>query len=325
MRIMILFLMAGLITACGRGDAPEANTRGAAGGPSATYARRMVFVGGGEAAPAIVVFEHSALAGPAAVERNAGIWRKLGDDWTPLLDLRWIDLPIREPWRLVPHGPFRIMVNDAGEVEAIRGRGEAGGFLLTRLGHFGEWSQDDPPLYRINHGEWSQGSDTIAGLLVDIHPGASPADAPASPALMELVLTDGAEFHFVASVPAGTPSATAGGIWLQRGERLETMEGVLAIRDTIPGELSWRIEARGGELYGELRPTGAPLALSDDGTTTLRPATNTRQALSTKASGIDGGEGSRPAESVMVRAVAGWIEVRGDRRPVFGIFRRAPM
>lgn len=290
MRTLLLFLMAGLITGCTRGDDPESNGRRAAGGPTASYARRMIFIGGAESAPTIVVFDHSVQAGAAEEERSAGLWRSAEGGWQSLLDLRWSNAPIREPWRLVPYGPFRIMVDDAGEVEALRGRGAAGDFMLARIGALGEWNRDDPILYRIDLGEWSFGPDSIAGLLVDIHPGTSPAESAAAPA--ELILTDGAEFRLVATADALTETAPPGELWLQRGGRTEILGPMTVARDTLPDSAGWRIDARDGELQGELLPQGAPLML--------------------------GGP-----ERTALLALRGWIEFRGERLEVFGIMRRA--
>jgi hypothetical protein len=309
MRTLLLLLVTGLLIGCGGGADQDPNARGAAGEPETVYARRMIFVGGDKAAPAIVVFDHSALAGAATVERSAGVWRTTTEGWQSLLDLRWSDTPIREPWRLVPHGPFRIMVDDAGEVEALRGRGVFGSFHLARVGSLGEWSRDEPALYRINLGEWLLGSDSVAGLLVDIHPGANSADSASPPAPAELILTDGANFRLVVNAAAlpELNSSGAGELWLQRAERTETMAGVSVSRDTVPNVEGWLINARGGELHGELKPLGSPLRLEGG----ARSASNGMPAPVV-------------VEVVIVQALQGWIVVRGDRREVFGIMRRAP-
>jgi hypothetical protein len=294
MRTLTVFLMAGMLAACSRGGDPAADARRAAGEPTASYARRMIFVGGTGAAPQIVVFDHLALASEAAVERSASFWRSAEEAWQPLLDLKWSDEPIREPWRLVPHGPFRIMVDDAGEVEELRGRGALESFTLARVGSLGEWNPEDPVLYRINLGEWTVGSDSVAGILVDIHPGAAPAEG--APAPTELVLTDGAEFRLVATMGTVAESNPPGELWLQRGGRTESLTPAAVVRDSVVGSDIWHVNGRGGELHGELRPL-APTLLREGGT--------------------------RLGGRTTLLALQGWVEFRGERRNVFGVMRRA--
>lgn len=279
--------MSGLVLGCTRVGDSDSDARRAAGEPTATYARRIFFVGGAEATPTIILFDHSVLAGATEEERNAGLWRATETGWQSLLDLRWSGTPIREPWRLVPHGPLRIMVDDAGEVEALQGRGLTDDFLLARVANLGEWSRDDPALYRIDLGEWRLGADSIPGLLIDVHPGTNGIDS--GQASTELVLTDGAEFRLIATMPAPTEASESGELWLQLNERQETMAGVLVGRDTLPDTETWRIYIRSGELHGEFLLLGAPLLL-------------------------DGG--------AAIQALRGWIEVRGERRAIFGAMRR---
>lgn len=330
MRIFFLFLLIGTVAACDRGAGPEADSRRAAeGAPTAAYARRMIFVGGREAAPAIVIFDHLALAGPTAVERRVGFWRTTAEGWSPLLDLKWSDEPIREPWRLVPHGAFRFLVDDAGEVEALIGRGELDPFQLMASGRIGEWSPDEPPQFRINRGAWAIGKDTIAGLLVDIQPGV--ASGEGATGLSELVLTNGAEFHLVARLPMTNP----GELWLQRGERMETMAGVelaRAAESDTSAPTVWHIGAAHGEIMGELQPAGAALELRYEPVAGGTPATTPGTPEGTRARTPNGGgaldsvalPANQPPSPANLQIVKGWIEVRGDRRQVFGIMRRAP-
>lgn len=329
MRILFLFLLIGTVAACGPEASPDADSRrGPGGAPTAAYTRRMIFVGGREAAPAIVAFDHLALAGPTAVERRVGFWHTTGEGWNQLLGVDWSDDPIREPWRLIPHGPFRFLVGDAGEVEALIGRGEAEGFQLAPVGRIGEWSPDEPPQFRIHRGEWALGKDTIGGLLVDILPGIETGGG--ATALSELVLTDGAEFYLVARLPAAHP----GELWLQRGERSETMAGVELARAAVTdstASAAWRIGASHGEIVGELQPAGALLELRYDRGAGGEPPTTGTMA-GTRAPAPSGGRatdgvsapGSSMPDPASLQKVRGWIEIRGDRRPVFGVMRRAP-
>jgi hypothetical protein len=284
----------------------------------------MIFVGGREATPAIVVFDHMVLSGPTAVERSAAFWHSGAESWQPLLDLQWTDLPIREPWRLIPHGSFRILVDDTGEVEALHGEGEQGAFYLSAVGRLGGWSPDEPPHYQLHLGEWNLAGDSVAGLLVDIQPSARAAHAAPEPVPTELFLTDGAQFHLIASLPAGAPPSAPGELWLQRGERTETMEGVLLAKDTLPDVVAWRIDARSGELQGEIQGLGAPLELGRGELPSHGAALGDNGADGSAGPEGDGGLNSRARESATLQTVRGWIQIRGERKTIFGVLRRAP-
>lgn len=326
MRIFILFLLLGVITACDRGNGPDTDSRQTAeSAPTVAYTRRMIFVGGRVADPAIVVFDHLALAGPTAVERRAGFWRATGEDWEPLLDLKWADDPIREPWRLVPHGPFRFLVDDAGEVEALLIRGDTKRFRLAPLGRIGTWNPDDLPFVRFQLGELVIDADSSTGLLVDLQPGAATEENDS--ALSELVLTDGADLHLVVR----SPDDRTGELWLQRAERSETMTGIVLTPTDSAGIESWRIDSMLSEIAGQLNPAGSPLELryetnlgglvaaAEDAETDSRTPGTFRAADSATLPAAESTPG--PA---LIQVVRGWIEVRGERRTVFGVMRRAP-
>lgn len=315
MRNFVLLLMAGIFISCDRGADPTPGDRqGDDTTPATAYARRMLFVGGRRAEPTIVVFDHGVLASATAAERTAGLWLLAGDNWRPLMDLTWSDQPIRDPWRPVPHGSFRIMVDDAGEIYALRARTDSGTVRLATLNPIVEWVPDEPRRFSVMTAEWSLEADTVTGFVVDILPGPGsprPAATPGmaaengqtsalvsdQPERVELVLTDGGEFRLVANIPASVP----GQLWVQRGERIESLDRVEFIRDSFPDEEGWRIDARGGELHGEFRPLGERLDL--------------RGSVGTAPG---------PREKAEFQAIRGWIETRGDRRSVVGIMRRAP-
>lgn len=325
MRIFVLFLMLGLITACDRRGGPDAQTHQTAeAAPTAAYSRRMIFVGGREAAPTIVAFDHVALAGPTAVARRAGFWRSKGEEWESLLDLRWADAPIREPWRLLPHGPFRFLVDDAGEVEALVIRGDSARFRLAALRRMGSWNPDDLPFVRFLYGELVMGADSITGLLVDLQPGADGEDH--GTAASELVLTDGSQLHLVVNAPADRP----GELWLQRGERSETMTGITFAPADSAAPGAWRLDSTLDEIAGELTPVGAPLELRYE--TALEGAASVvvESEPGSRAPGaFRAGDSAARAAAPMPRpallqVVRGWVEVRGERHTVFGVMRRAP-
>ena len=93
-------------------------------GPSAAYDRRLIFLGPGERLPTVLVFDFAALSDSVTLRR--GVRGRLvdGAEWIPLLDAGWEMEPMREPWRVVPYGPLRVVVGEAGELDALLFRGD---------------------------------------------------------------------------------------------------------------------------------------------------------------------------------------------------------
>jgi hypothetical protein len=297
MRSLPLLVLTGFALACNRSDPPQVKAerpRADAEGAVVAYARRFLFLSGREAAPGAVVLNFETLSAPLAIKRQAGAWRARDGKWEGLLDLAWSEEPIREPWRLVPHGPLRLIADERGEVEALLSRAEKGAFRLAPALLLGEWSLDDAAQYRVRRAELRLGSgQPLAGVLFDAQSGA-PGARGTGPST-ELFLTDGGELHLILNAP----DSASGQLWIRDGERAEVREGVALARDSTRANGPIRIEAAGGGLKGEFTLPGEVLALP-------RP----RAA---------GEEDASPGALHLVR---GWIELGGKRRTLFGVLRR---
>lgn len=296
MRILIMVLMMGILAACGNG-ADEAATLPPerVESEAKAFQRRIFFVTEDEERLDLLAFEHTVLARETEVERGATLWHLGEEGWKSLIELAWEDQPIREPWRIVPHGPLRIIVDDTGELLALRLRTPHGNGRLSATTIVDEWTPNSLESLSVQEGEWVIGTDTARGLLVDIIPKGSPSGSTSTD-LTELVLSSGAEFRLTAILPSGE----SGQIWVQRLTLApETFDGVGTFVGAGTGSAPWHLDARGGELRGELSPLGEDLEL------VLEPL------FSDSTSG-----------GVIYQPVSGWIEVRGDRRSVIGLLRR---
>lgn len=319
MRTFILFLMLGLLAACGREAGQDAGSRHAAeAGPTTAYTRRMIFVGGTDSTPAIIAFEHLVLANPAAVERRAAFWRATGEGWEPLLDQRWSDEPIREPWRLIPQGPFRFRVDDAGDLEALIIRDGEERLELSPLGRLGLWSPEESPFFRIQLGELKVGADSTTGVLLDLQPGAENEESGAS--VMELVLTDGTAIDLVARSTDGRPAD----LWLRRHGRSETMAGIEIARTDSAGVERWDLISPLGEVIGRLEAVGAPLELRYDEFVEEVQSHRPQTRMGARGPGEDAMAVKEMPTSTTLQMVRGSIDLRGDRGSVFGVMRRRP-
>lgn len=280
MRTIIPILVVGLLAACGDVRVPG----GGGGGASrrvaeASYGRHFVFVSGSADAPRAAVFDFVTLLASDSVHRSARVW--VGDPagWTRLHDSEWSDAPMREPWRLVPHGPLRLVVDDAGEVDALLLRTNEQ-LSLTTMPPRGEWSPTEALSFRVRQAGLDIGGEALAGVVLDVHAGVEGAMAEVPG---RLFMTDGSGLLLVVAETGASPA------WLRDGAREETFDSV-TVAPLEGGVVGWRIAAPSGGLAGEVVVVGTPLAATDRG------------------------EG--------IGLVRGWIEVRGERRDVFGVARR---
>jgi len=294
MPVVLLLLLSGWLVACDRAGAPAGELdsgRPDPARPAAVYGRRFLFLAGREAEPVAVVLDFATLDQAAAERRSASAWRARGDRWEPIFELDWAGEPVREPWRLLPHGPFRVLVDEGGEIESLRSRGVDPAFRLEPMEVVGAWARGDVASYRLLRATVELGGERHEGLLVDGRIAGAP---PGSAAPGEAVVTDGDALRLILPTDTVGPAIA----WNGSGDPAGAWDAVSLVVDSVTtgsAPTGWRIEEPAGELRGELRPAGAALPLTPLG-----------------------GAAWSPSELLVVR---GWIELRGERRPVFGVLR----
>ncbi|HEX7117613.1 MAG TPA: hypothetical protein VF212_02415 [Longimicrobiales bacterium] len=292
--IILLFILS--IAACDRAEGPGAATesgRPLGDGTTASYDRSFLLLSLQAESPVAAAIEFSAVEAPGAIRRMAGAWLARDGSWTGLLEQAWEASPIREPWRLVPHGPLRLVVGEGDEIEAVIHRADSTGFRLEPSAALAEWGVGDAVQLRLRRGTLSLGRESFVGLVLDLQTG-TPVAQPDGTAVA--FVTDDAGASLV--VARGADGRTFA--WLHRDAETLSWESVslapiaaeAGAADAPPA--GWRIAASTGDLTGELRTDGEPVVMRS-------PADST------------GG-----ARTLMVD---GWIEARGDRRDVFGLFR----
>jgi hypothetical protein len=118
--LLLTLVAAALLAGCENGprwgDRPERAAQARADfGPTAAYERRLVFLGPGQRLPTAAVMDFIAVAANEGLRRGARARVADGTEWHALRDAGWEMERMRDPWRLTPHGPLKLMVNDSGE------------------------------------------------------------------------------------------------------------------------------------------------------------------------------------------------------------------
>lgn len=331
--IVLLLLTTVVATACGDGppwgqgeeDSQVEDSRDF--GPTAAYSRRLIFLGPGEQLPTAGVFDFTALSDSTSVRRGVRARLLIDDEWEPLMDDGWKSEPMREPWRLVPGGPLKIMVDDAGEIAAVAHRGDPDVRLIPGA-LLAESSPDAGTQFVLRQATLEIDDEPVRGILLDSQLGraVSPAslprepsprddgdddgDAAASPgddgALATPIARSGTEaflvnnsgYYAVFATSAGGAIAWishAGRDEIQRGAAIEPAEWSAADEDTLQMPTRWTVGGAGSQLAGDLSAEATAAAPLAD----LAELTALGYVL-----------------------VSGWIEDGGVRRDVFGVVRQ---
>jgi hypothetical protein len=150
-------------------------------GPTAAYDRRLVFLGPGDDLPTTAVFDFVSRSDNAEVRRGARARVVDDEDWVTLMDAGWQMEGMRDPWRLVPHGPLRMVVSDAGELATLAVRSDELQVRLDVGPPLAELSPDAGTQLVLRQATLSFEDRAVEGLLLDAQLGRSIApDAPAS-------------------------------------------------------------------------------------------------------------------------------------------------
>mgnify|MGYP001120441628 CR=1 FL=1 len=318
----IFFALVLAVPACddGGGGPPPAQESAPDFGPTAAYNRRLLFLGPGGELPAAAVFDFAALSDSIGIRRGARA--RLGDAeaWRGVMDAGWEMEPMREPWRLVPHGSLTLMVGETGELAALVFRDSIPARL--ELGQaLAEHSPDVGTQLVLRTARLTRNGEDLAGIVLDVQLGRAvsaalaerdavsrtagdtvagdslaPSPTPiALPGAEALLLNDEGYYAVLATASGGSLA------WIRSEERSDVRPGARLeptawspAEDTVQVPTAWRIVSADGLLNGELT------ARSFDGNT-LR--------------------GTGSLEALSYALVTGWIEDRTARRDVFGLVR----
>ena len=131
-----------------------------------SYQRGFAFFSGDSI---VVSWASDARSQPGGVRRRHRGWLHRGGTWDAFLDARWVGPPTREPWRLVPHGPVRLVVS-AGEALDRLVFDDPPRSLELRFGDaFAEWAGPQGQVVRLADALVSLPDREVRGTVVDLN------------------------------------------------------------------------------------------------------------------------------------------------------------
>lgn len=259
------------------------------------YRRGFVFFSGDSV---VVSWVADARSQPGGVVRRYRGWLHRGGTWDAFADAGWQSPPAREPWRMVPHGPVRLIVSEGGGLDRLVFQ-EPPRRLELRPGQTEtEWAGPQGQVIRLGQARVSLSDRELRGTLADLSRSWS-LDEEQPGDWMFLVSGDTLQAVMEQRV-VGAPYH----VWIQ-GARAEVEWPTVDVawadtaafepaRREVPAR--WLISTSDGDLTGELE------VVSSD----LEPGVGSGPVLP-----VDG--------LFMVRGTLTW----GDRRPVevYGVIR----
>lgn len=316
LRSLLVLLLGCLLPACDRlksyverysAAAPEDSEPASSPGH---YERRFLFLDG-QQNPNAAVFDFTATVDSAGrVQRTARVWLGHAGRWESLVDTSWETPPMREPWRLVPHGPLRLIVGLADTLEALVYRDANRELRLVPGEQLAQWQGTAGTEIGLHRAELHIEKNRISGSLFDLqfgsnglptpnailtHGAVDSLAPPGGPYVALAFLSDGKEVHVMLASDTSGPLA-----WVRQGRTAEKWDGAgLEPLGQPRGEssTSWRLTSPQGALRGELRASGQPQPLPWPRFT----ETNAPNYY----------------------PVRGWITVRGKRTSVSGLVRQS--
>jgi hypothetical protein len=316
--LLVALLLATAPPACENGIPARDPVRSAQArgdfGPTAAYERRLIFLGPGQRLPAAAIVDFGAVSDTIGIRRGVRARLSDGNDWTRLMDAGWDMERMREPWRLMPHGPLRLVVGDAGDLGALVFRLDPEvriepGMVVATL-------SPDPGLQLVlRQGRLVLGGELVHGTILDAqlgrsldaaasrrardtgHDTAAPADlaTPVARAGTEALLLGEAGFYVAFAGDGESQFA-----WLRHGQQNDVRSGARL------AAVGWELDADGFRVPNAWEVLG-PSDLAGE--------------LSAEA--VDGVDVSvlTDSEGIGYAIVTGWLLDRGVHRDVYGLVR----
>ncbi|MGI9627272.1 MAG: hypothetical protein ACR2QM_10590 [Longimicrobiales bacterium] len=272
----------------GVGPAGEALAADSARG-GRTYQRSVVFIDLSSDTTMFVPWEFENRSEPGGVARSIRGWLGRGGQWALFMEDDWVTSPSRAPWRILPRGPARILMESDDALQSIfyqeglRDLGVDIGPLLV------EWRGQRGEIYRLSEGSARLSETTTDGLILDVSTARLTGEVePAEWGL--LVGEDGS--RLLLADPEGPGEYRA---WLRGGEQDLTWPEVTVewaetrsferARREIP--VLWRFRSADGQLTGEFESVSSHFKALD-GEGAILPALGVYEVRGTVT--VDGNE-----------------------------------
>ena len=266
----VLFLLAAVL-ACGEStaegvgeavsgeEADRAPQAPNAGGR--TYQRTMVFYDTSRDTTMFVPWDFENRSQPGGVAHTLRGWLGRGGEWALFAEDEWITAPSRVPWRVLPRGPVRLVVESEDVIRTIVYR-EGLRDLSVEIGPTQvEWRGQRGEIYRLSEGTARLSGEASDGWVLDVSTARlTGEEEPAEWA----VLTDDDGFTLLVVDPEGPGPFRA---WaLVDGEESAWPEVTWTWGETRsferarrPVPVLWEFSSSDGELAGSLESVSSHL------------------------------------------------------------------
>lgn len=254
-------------------DSPEAprNFQGR------SYERHIVFLTFQGDSTLLVPWSFSARTEPDGVDREVRGWLARSETWDPFLTDRWGAPPSSAPWRILPHGPVRLVVGLEDALETILFQ-DGGRNLEVNLGELlVEWSGQRAQTFRVHEGTVVLSDQTVEGHILDMSRAWADGDSPPgdwgvllSGDTLQVVLEnldqessqDGGDYTLRARIEFLTRQ------WQGVSLRWSAVRAYEPARRDVP--MSWEIRSPEGDLEGTLEAV-APFFEATEGEGPMLP------------------------------------------------------
>ncbi|MEJ2538728.1 MAG: hypothetical protein P8188_01885 [Gemmatimonadota bacterium] len=215
-----------VLAACGgEGSSPVPGSEGAdaadapAPAPRRSFERSLVFTSTGTGVRLVVPWILESTTRPGGVDRIHRGWLLRDAEWEPFYRSAWSTGPQREPWRVLPDGPFRILVGSGGRLDRIVFDGGGRQLELTLDEPLAEWTGNRGGAFTLLESGLILADRRVPGLLLDVSQGMRVTDG--SPGDW-IFLTSGAELALVVEAPLDEGEESPYQGWAVRdGEELD--------------------------------------------------------------------------------------------------------
>lgn len=271
-RTPLLALGVCLLAACGSGDGSNPGSGGgaeaadSAAAPRRIFERSLVFANSSPNSRVMVPWVLESATRPGGVDRLHRGWLLRDGEWEPFYREEWSTGPMRAPWRVLPRGPFRILVGDGDRLDRVIYEGDGPSVQLTLDESLAEWTDSRGGSFHLLDGGLVLGDRRISGRVLDVSGGARLAEPPLGDWLF-LASSTGWSVVLGAPLEAGGESAFQGWALSPDDDEMGPWSGVSIswsevrtfepARRPIPEVLS--IASEDGDLSGRLEVTSLEL------------------------------------------------------------------
>lgn len=173
--------------------------------PGRTFERALVFTTTRTDSAIVVPWLFEARARPGGVDRTAQAWLGRNRNWEPFLDEAWEGPQSPAPWRLLPHGPLRLIVDMDDALVRVAYQTDSRNLEIELGELLSEWNADLNESITLMQGQLHLGDASIQGVIFDLSRAHETALGAAGDFML---LTSGDSLQMMLHAPAQGDGAT---------------------------------------------------------------------------------------------------------------------